>query len=101
MIGADQWNQRKKWKKWGNLTKIIEDLIVVGREGSDVMRVLNICNVSSTDIREAIAEASLYVGEDEIPITQCLPAPVLDYVIEERLYQCTTKLEEQLEEHSI
>lgn len=101
VIGADNWEQRKKWKKWGELKKAVADVIVVGRDGSKTAGVVSICNVSSTDVREAIARSSLYVGEEDVPITQCVPAPVLEYIVEERLYKCSTKLVELLEEHSI
>jgi nicotinate-nucleotide adenylyltransferase len=101
IIGADNWEQRKKWKKWGEIKKLVEDIIVVGREGSNTSGVVSICNVSSTDIRKAISESNLYVSKEELPITQCLPAPVLEYIIEERLYLCSTKLADLLEEHSI
>lgn len=97
VIGADNWEARKRWKKWSQLEKIVEDIIVVGREGSNTAGVLNICNISSSDIRDAFAENNPYVGEDEVFLPHALPAPVLTHILEERMYGCGTKLEEQLE----
>ena len=86
IIGSDNWQNRAKWKNWQELAKIADPL-VVGRSGYDNAGFVEVCDVSSTEIRKCLLEGDGYqVGPNKVPIAYTLPLPVLTYIYEKGLY---------------
>lgn len=85
VIGADNWLARDRWEGWDKLTSLAE-IIVLGREGIDLDGTITMGNMSSTEIRNAIKEGKDKTPDKSIPISYALPAPVLNYISEHKLY---------------
>ena len=82
LIGADQWKQLKQWKRWEDIVRIANP-VVLPREGFNVIdeRVLPVEPLPevSTDIRTRIRKG--------MSIDSFVPPQVSSYIAQHRLYQ--------------
>ena len=84
LLGADQYAKLETWVRWRDLVKLCR-IAVFGRPGSpapqgEALRVaMPPLAISASDIRARIAR-----GED---VSAMLPAPVLGYIREHKLYR--------------
>jgi nicotinate-nucleotide adenylyltransferase len=86
LIGADAFAEIRTWRRWQDVVRLV-GFIVVTRPGSAYnappeARVHELAGlelpISSSEVREQIAR-----GDTNLPV----PAPVLDYIREHRLYR--------------
>ena len=85
VIGADNWMMRDRWEGWDKLTSLAE-IIVLGREGIDLDGTITMEDINSTEIRNAIKKGKDKIQSKSIPISYVLPTPVLNYILEHKLY---------------
>lgn len=85
VVGADNYADRRSWYKWEEVEALVEDYIVIGRAGSKLKGAVSLCDICSTDIREALSTASL-VGKNEVVLQDVLVKPVFEYILDNNLY---------------
>lgn len=80
IIGSDNWNVRDKWKNFGEISAICQDIIVVGRERNESPdhKSIVLPDISSSEIRRLIAE--------KMPFEHLLPAGIPEFIRKNRLY---------------
>lgn len=78
IIGADILRETSKWKDYDLLRQLVS-FQVLGRQGFEGGELLTMPEVSSTQIRQRLA--------DGLPVDHLMPKAVLAYVLEQGLYR--------------
>jgi nicotinate-nucleotide adenylyltransferase len=83
MMGADQYEKRATWHRWADLEKICE-VAVFARPGSNLNGKAKTIPMTPMAISASDLRARIGRGDD---VSELLPAPVLAYIREQRLYR--------------